>query len=139
MKFYGYVGERGTEVHLHPLRGPLTTKPSVASVFDHVLGHERHVTERMRRLIDQGRGARSDDEGSDGHFGKFNPPVELNPEGVSSGAFQRGTASTPSLVIQKEGENAHDLLFPKTSARGSSEKLSGSRRMIRITHPARTS
>jgi len=90
MKFYGYVGERGAEVHLHPLRGPLTTKPSVASVFDHALRHERHVTERRRRLIDQGRGARSDDEGSDGPFGKFNPPVELNPEGVSSGAFQRG-------------------------------------------------
>ncbi len=53
MKFYRYVHERGAKVDLRPIDGPPTTWSSVTAVFEHVRDHERHVTERIHRLVDQ--------------------------------------------------------------------------------------
>lgn len=53
IKFYSYVGERGAKVNLQPIDGPPTTWQSITAVFEHVLEHERHVTERIHRLVDQ--------------------------------------------------------------------------------------
>jgi ferritin len=53
MKFYSFVCERGGKVDLQPIDGPPTTWTSATAVFEHVLEHERHVTERIHRLVDQ--------------------------------------------------------------------------------------
>lgn len=53
MKFYSFVCERGGKVDLQPIDGPPTTWASATAVFEHVLEHERHVTERIHRLVDQ--------------------------------------------------------------------------------------
>lgn len=53
MKFYSYVNERGAKVDLQPIDGPPTTWDSVKAVFEHVVEHERHVTERIHQLVDK--------------------------------------------------------------------------------------
>ncbi|MEJ5301110.1 MAG: ferritin [Thermodesulforhabdaceae bacterium] len=53
MKFYSYINERGAKVDLQPIDGPPTEWQSVTAVFEHVAEHERHVTERIHRLVDQ--------------------------------------------------------------------------------------
>jgi ferritin len=53
MKFYSYINERGAKVDLQPIDGPPTTWDSITAVFEHVVEHERHVTERIHSLVDQ--------------------------------------------------------------------------------------
>lgn len=52
IKFYSYLNERGYKVDLQTIDGPPTTWKSPVAVFEHVIEHERHVTERIHNLVD---------------------------------------------------------------------------------------
>ncbi len=52
MKFFDYVLDRGGEVTLTAIEGPVTTWDSPLAVFEAALAHERYITGRIGKLVD---------------------------------------------------------------------------------------
>lgn len=53
MKFYHYITERGGSVKLKAVAAPLQKWESPLHVFEQVLSHEREITDKIGKLMDQ--------------------------------------------------------------------------------------
>ncbi len=52
IKFYNFVGERGARVELNVIKRPETDWASPLAAFEHILKHERTVTDLINNLMD---------------------------------------------------------------------------------------
>jgi ferritin len=52
LKFVHFLNDRGGHAQLYALDQPTIEYKSIEEVFDHVLGHERHVTKSINNLVD---------------------------------------------------------------------------------------
>ncbi|MEX0746669.1 MAG: ferritin [Rhodothermales bacterium] len=52
LKFYDFLLRRGASVELHALDKPAADSDSPVKVFERVLDHERHVTERIHKMYE---------------------------------------------------------------------------------------
>jgi len=55
MKIYHYINEAGGRAILKPIQGPQTEWKSPLAAFEDSLKHERHITDRIHKLVSQAK------------------------------------------------------------------------------------
>lgn len=86
MKFFGFIHERGGRAALEALAKPEGQWASPAATFEAALGHERHITECIYKLVDLANTER--DHGT-ANFLQWFVKEQVEEEATSEGIVER--------------------------------------------------